>query len=182
MNEKISALMDGELSPNEAARQIITMKTDKGQDRAWVIYHVLGDAMRKSPQLSLDFTDKLSQMLAKEPTVLAPHARKSRTPAYAMPLAASLAAVSLVGVLSWQMTRVSQADVTIAQTPTPAAIAQQVAIAQPSTAVNKHDLVQFSRVVSNPYLLAHQEFSPSYAMEGIPAYVRTVSELQETAR
>ncbi len=29
---------------------------------------------------------------------------------------------------------------------------------------------------ADAYLLAHQEFSPSYAMAGLPAYVRAVSE------
>lgn len=185
MSEKLSALMDGELSPDEMARQISALKNDSALNQTWAAYHVLGDALRKSPQLSLDFTAKLAQQLAEEPTVLAPQRKsKLRTPRYAMPLAASVAAVSLVGVLAWQMVRVNQADAPIALAAAPVAAKQQVTLA-PSVqvvATKRPETVQFSRVVSNSYLLAHQEFSPSYAMEGIPAYVRTVSEQADGIR
>lgn len=186
MSEQLSALMDGELTPDEMARQISALKNDSELNQTWSAYHVLGDALRKSPQLSLDFTAKLARQLAEEPTVLAPQ-RKSQlsTPRYAMPLAASVAAVSLVGVLAWQMVRVNQVDTTIAL----AAAPMQVAVTKPKVApspqmlaARKTEAVQFAHVVSNSYLLAHQEFSPSYAMEGIPAYVRTVSEQQESSR
>jgi sigma-E factor negative regulatory protein RseA len=190
MSEQLSALMDGELTPDEMARQISDLKNDSALNQTWVAYHVLGDALRKSPQLSIDFTAKLARQLTGEATVLAPQ-RKSQlsTPRYAMPLAASVAAVSLVGVLAWQMVRVNQVDAPIALAAVPAATPQQVADtklkAAPPTqvvAAKNHETVQFSRVVSNSYLLAHQEFSPSYAMEGIPAYVRAVSEQQESGR
>jgi len=97
--------------------------------------------------------------------------------------------VSLVGVLAWQMVRVNQAEAPIALAAAHVNTTQQVAVAQPkatpltqTVAAKKPETVQFSHVASNPYLLAHQEFSPSYAMEGIPAYVRTVSEQQESSR
>jgi len=190
MSEQLSALMDGELAPDEMARQISALKNDSALNQTWVAYHVLGDALRKSPQLSLDFAAKLAQQLAEEPTVLAPQRKpQPSTPRYAMPLAASVAAVSLVGVLAWQMVRVNQADAPIALAAAPVAATQQVAVAKPKAAPSTQvvaaktpEVVQFSRVVSNSYLLAHQEFSPSYAMEGIPAYVRTVSEQQESGR
>lgn len=190
MSEQLSALMDGELAPAEMARQISTLKNDKELCHTWAAYHVLGDALRKSPQLSIDFTAKLARQLAEEPTILAPQ-RKSQpnTSRYAMPLAASVAAVGLVGVLTWQMVRVNQAAAPVALAAAPVAATQQVAVAKPKAAPSTQavaaktpETVQFSRVVSNSYLLAHQEFSPSYAMEGIPAYVRTVSEHQESGR
>ncbi len=181
MSEQLSALMDGEFTPDEMARQISALKQDSELRQTWVAYHVLGDALRKSPQLSLDFTAKLAQKLAEEPTVLAPHKRQPSTPRYAMPLAASVAAVSLVGVLAWQMVWVNPVDTPVLLAATPVTVKskatqpEQLAVITPAR-------VQFSRVVSNSYLLAHQEFSPSYAMEGIPAYVRTVSEQQEASR
>ncbi|MBI5750864.1 MAG: sigma-E factor negative regulatory protein [Hydrogenophilales bacterium] len=170
MSEQLSALMDGELAPDEMARQISTLKNDNALRQTWAAYHVLGDALRKSPQLSIDFSAKLARQLAEEPTVLAPQRKpRTSTPRYAMPLAASVAAVSLVGVLAWLTVRVNQTEAPIA-------------LAAAPVAAKTHETVQFARVVSNPYLLAHQEFSPSYAMEGIPAYVRTVSEHQESGR
>jgi len=190
MSEQLSALMDGELTPDEMARQISALKNDKALDQTWVAYHVLGDAMRKSPQLSIDFSAKLARQLAEEPTVLAPQRKpQPSTPRYAMPLAASVAAVGLVGVLTWQMVRVDQSVAPIALAAAPVPATQKLALAQPKAALpvqvvaaKTPESVQFSRVVSNPYLLAHQEFSPSYAMEGIPAYVRTVSEQADSGR
>lgn len=187
MSEQLSALMDGELTPDEMARQISALKNDSELRQTWAAYHVLGDALRKSPQLSIDFSAKLARQLAEEPTVLAPQRKpQPSTPRYAMPLAASVAAVSLVGVLTWQMVRVNQTDAPISLAAAPVSITQQATVAKPKAAqvvaVKTPETVQFARVVSNPYLLAHQEFSPSYAMEGIPAYVRTVSEQTESGR
>ncbi|OFZ99681.1 MAG: hypothetical protein A2Z44_01795 [Betaproteobacteria bacterium RBG_19FT_COMBO_58_11] len=187
MSEQLSALMDGELTSDEMARQIGALKNDNDLRQTWAAYHVLGDALRKSPQLSLDFSAKLARQLAEEPTVLAPQRKlQPSTPRYAMPLAASVAAVSLVGVLAWQMVRVNQSDAPLALAAAHVAATQQAAATKPKAAqivaAKTPESVQFSRVVSNPYLLAHQEFSPSYAMEGIPAYVRTVSEHQEGGR
>ena len=176
MSEQLSALMDGELASDETARQIGALKSDATLRRNWVAYHVLGDALRKSPQLSADFTDKVARQLAAEPTVLAPQRKTEVKPRrYAMPLAASVAAVSLVGVLSWQMVQVNQGDM-------PSSIAARPMTATPVLAVKSPPSVPFGGVISNSYLLAHQEFSPSYAREGIPAYMRAVSEQTENAR
>lgn len=184
MSEQLSALMDGELAPEEMARQIHALKSDNAQRQTWAAYHVLGDALRKSPHLSIDISAKLARQLAEEPTVLAPQRKPlAHAPRYAMPLAASVAAVSLVGVLAWQMVRVNQSEVPVALAAAP--VSQHTAAAQPVStrvAAKAPQAVQFARVVSNPYLLAHQEFSPSYAMEGIPAYMRTVSEQTGSGR
>lgn len=191
MSEQLSALMDGELTPDEMKHQISALKKDGALNQTWAAYHMLGDAMRKSPQLSVGFTAKLARQLAEEPTVLAPHRKmQSNTPRYAMPLAASVAAVSMVGVLTWQMVQVNKNDVPISIAAAPLTSLQNVAVTSPQavlpppvvTVAPRPETVQFSRAVSNSYLLAHQEFSPSYAMEGIPAYVRTVSEHQDSVR
>lgn len=191
MSEQLSALMDGELTPDEMKHQISALKKDSALNQTWAAYHMLGDAMRKSPQLSVGFTAKLARQLAEEPTVLAPHRKmQSNTPRYAMPLAASVAAVSMVGVLTWQMVQVNKNDVPISIAAAPLTSLQNVAVTSPQavlpppvvTVAPRPETVQFSRAVSNSYLLAHQEFSPSYAMEGIPAYVRTVSEHQDSVR
>ena len=191
MSEQLSALMDGELTPDEMKHQISALKKDSALNQTWAAYHMLGDAMRKSPQLSVGFTAKLARQLAEEPTVLAPRRTpQSNTPRYAMPLAASVAAVSMVGVLTWQMVQVNKNDVPISIAAAPLTSLQNVAVTSPQavlpppvvTVASRPETVQFARAVSNSYLLAHQEFSPSYAMEGIPAYVRTVSEHQDSVR
>lgn len=190
MSEQLSALMDGELTPDEMKHQISALKKDGALKQTWAAYHMLGDAMRKSPQLSVGFTAKLARQLAEEPTALAPRRTpQSNTPRYAMPLAASVAAVSMVGVLTWQMVQVNKNEAPISIAAAPLNSLQNVAVTvlpsplvTPVAKPTRPETVQFSRVVSNPYLLAHQEFSPSYAREGIPAYVRTVSEHQDSVR
>ena len=194
MSEQLSALMDGELTPDEMKHQISALKKDSTLNQTWAAYHMLGDAMRKSPHLSVGFTAKLARQLAEEPTILAPRrAPQSNPPRYVMPIAASVAAVSMVGVLTWQMMQVNKNEAPISIATAPLNSLQNVAVTTPQQVMPARlvtpaanpthpETVQFSRVVSNPYLLAHQEFSPSYAREGIPAYVRTVSEHQDSVR
>lgn len=187
MKEQLSALMDSELSSSEAAHLLKSMKADQALHETWDIYHVLGDALRKSPQLRSDFTARLAQRLAQEPTILAP--QRKRFPEaiknFPMSIAASVAAVSLVGILALQITRLNQEVVPqqIAAVPTALPV-QQAALATPQPTLAMHETksrpvvatvpahVKFTNANPGPYLLAHQEYSPSYA----PAYVRVVSE------
>ena len=188
MKEQLSALMDSELSPAEAAQILKSMKTDQALHEAWNTYHVLGDALCKSPQMRSDFNARLAQRLAQEPTILAPQGKRFPTVIKHFPIsiAASVAAVSLVGILALQISRLNQ-DVLpqqVASAPTASPV-QQVALAtNPEPTLAKHETksravaasipaqVKFTNATPGPYLLAHQEYSPSYA----PAYVRVVSE------
>ncbi len=180
MNEQLSALMDSELTEAQAIRLLATLKNDAQLNQSWDHYHLLGDALRKTPQISSDFSLKLMSRLAGEPTVLAPRRpAQPAAPRIALPLAASFAAVSLVGLLTWQMTQMNQADLSparLAAAPT----AQQVAMTAAPGHANVPQRVAFSSASSRSYLLAHQEFSPSYTMEGFPTYVRTLSEPRES--
>lgn len=182
MNERLSALMDSELTETEALRLLGVLKNNAPLNQTWGIYHLLGDALRKTPQMSADFGAKVIQRLASEPTVLAPRrkAKPAAAPRFALPLAASFAAVSLVGVLTWQMTQMNQASPSAARLAA-ASTVQPVALAETAATQPKiPERIAFSSAASRSYLLAHQEFSPSYAMEGFPTYVRTLSEQQES--
>jgi sigma-E factor negative regulatory protein RseA len=181
MNEQLSALMDSELTEAETLRLLGMLKNDVQLKQSWDRYHLLGDALRKTPQISSDFSAKVMRRLASEPTVLAPR-RKAKPAAqrFALPLAASFAAVSLVGLLTWQMTQMNQADPSLARLASAPSL-QQVAMTEAAPAQSKvPQRVAFSSATSRSYLLAHQEFSPSYTMEGFPTYVRTLSEQQES--
>lgn len=186
MSEQLSALIDGELTEAEALRLIRALKSNDQFRQTWNMFHLVGDALRKAPQVSADFSAKVARQLASEPTVLAPRQRKAAQPAprFALPIAASMAALSLVGVLAWQMVQLSQraAPAQLALAPASAPqVAQATTDKNPPMQIASAQMpnrVKFSKAASNPYLLAHQEFSPAYAMEGIPAYVRMVSEEQ----
>ncbi len=172
MSEQLSALIDGELTEAEAVRLVRALKSNDQFRQTWNMFHMGGDALRKAPHVSADFSAKVARQLASEPTILA------------LPIAASMAALSLVGVLAWQMVQLNQraAPASLALAPASAPqVAQATTDKTPPIQIASAQMpnrVKFSKAASNPYLLAHQEFSPTYAMEGIPAYVRMVSEEQ----
>lgn len=165
---KISALMDGELDEHQAREQLARLKQDEDLARSWNTFHVIGDALRGERVLSHGFERRLSGRLAGEPTVLAPRRiAVKRVAAYALSAAASLSAVAVVGWVAFvNNPLVPQADI---------AKAPNSPIAAPAPA-------QIASVPSNgkmnEYLIAHQEFSPSTAIQGLAPYIRGVSSMQ----
>ena len=155
MKTKISALMDGELDERSARDAIATVAREGEAAEAWRTYHLIGDTMRGTRLLSEDFSERLAERLAAEPTVLAPK-RVDRQPSprswFAMSAAASVAAVAMVG---W---------VAFAPPPEPApGPASVAAVPMPMP------------VAANDYLLAHQAFSPRVSLQGMAPYVRSVA-------
>ena len=152
MNEKVSALIDGELPDADAARVLEWMGEDPEHCRQWDTCHLIGDALRG--HLSPQVATKVSRRLAAEPTTLSPRRRKSLVPRgnalRVMQAAASVAAIALV---AWMALPILQGGMQseIAQAPAPAASEVQ------------------------NYLLAHQRYSPSNAMQGVAPYVRLVA-------
>lgn len=166
MDEKLSALMDGELDTGDASLLITAMKNNPQARGDWHTCHLIGDALRGEPYLAQDLSAVIAQRLAAEPTALAPRRRSPPNfVRHAMPLAASVAAVGFVGFAAWQLMRANPAELApqqMAQLDTPAATAKPVVKNRPPQ-------------LSSGYLLAHHEFSPSYAVEGTPSLARTVS-------
>ncbi len=167
MNERISALMDGELDADESAAILRDLRQDEALREAWARFHLIGDAMRGSGVLRPDFAARVSARLMLEPTVmvLVPRPPRPAAKRYALPLAASVAALSFVGILAWQLAQLNRAG---EGTPQIASVSTSGPVATPVS-------TRSVSAASHAYLLAHQEFSPSYAMEGTTAYIRTVS-------
>src|SRR4051794_13140933 len=102
MNERISALMDGELDEHAAAQAIEQCGCEATAREAWCTYHLISDAMRESRVLAADFTARVATRLAGEPTVLAPGALgASPRQRFALAAAAGAAGVALVGWLAF---------------------------------------------------------------------------------
>ena len=161
--ERISALMDGELEDHEAAGQVRRLKEDPGLRGAWETYHLIGDAMRGEAGHPSGLAARISAKLAAEPTVLAPIPRmQSRNVRrVALSAAASIGGVALVAWLTlFDNPFLPQQNLAVNQAP----IGNQTQLA--ATPANGS---------VNDYLLAHQQFSPSTAMQGVASYVRTVS-------
>jgi sigma-E factor negative regulatory protein RseA len=168
MKEKISQLMDGELEERAARQAMDALSREDEAVEAWRTYHLISDAMRDGRLLSEGFTARVRVRLAGEPTVLAPirhAARPSRW--YALPAAASVAAVALVGWLAFAPQQEG------GRAPLP--------VAQAPAADPKPTVIPLSSA-ANDYLLAHQGFSPRISIQGMAPYVRTVSDDQKEVR
>jgi len=170
----ISALMDGELDGPQAQRELVLLKDNVESRERWDSFHVIGDAIRGEHPLSPGFSASLFRRLAEEPTVLAPRRstrQARRVTTYALSAAASLCAVAFVGwvALAPTVPPSLQAGLTPA---TSLGAAPVSALANPplaSVASDGH---------MNEYLLAHQGFSPSTAIQGLAPYIRSVSTMR----
>ena len=161
MNENISRLMDGEVDAQEFDRICGEMKAPAAME-TWVCYHVIGEQLRGAHGVSTRFSTRFCAALAAEPTVLAPSARRARstqiaTAAWAV--AATLAAVTVVGWTAFSM---------VDAPPTAVARAREAATIRAAQAKPLPDLPA-------DYLIAHQEYSPSTAIQGMGPYMRAVA-------
>src|SRR5687768_3914526 len=108
MQEKISALMDGELDAEDASVLIEQFTNTEELRQQWVAYHLISDALGQSEVRPFDITRRVNARLASEPLVSAVPAvspipihrptTKRRPVAYAA--AASIAAVVVGGWMS----------------------------------------------------------------------------------
>ena len=158
MREWISVLMDGESHPEEARITLNKLKNEPECREDWATYHLIGDALRGMPYLPVDIHVKLDKRLADEPTILAPR-RRAKPLWVALSAAASVAAIALVGWVALKNT-----------TELPLGTSQ-LASRQVTPLAQLDNLAMRAGV--REYLIAHQEFSPSTAMQGVAPYVRT---------
>lgn len=160
MNEKLSALMDGELDRDQARTVIKSLGSDDGSRDHWDLYHVIGEAMRGDDVWRAGSHGKRAESiftaLALEPTVLAPamikHPVERRT-RIALAMAASVATISAVGVIAMKQ----QSGEVV-----PVQLVQQVA-PQP-VAVNKLPPTS-TGIRVNDYLVVHRQFSNPSAFQ-----------------
>jgi sigma-E factor negative regulatory protein RseA len=167
--EKISQLMDGELEEHECRVQFRRLGEDVGLVQRWQTYHVIRDVLRDEAAAGPDLVQRVRLRLDKEPTVIAPHTRLvARVARYTLPMAAAIAGVVVVGWLAVSLRpAIESAGSITAETARP-----------PVSAATKPP-ASFTVASANgqmdEYLLAHQEYSPSTAIQGVASYIRTVS-------
>jgi len=165
MMERLSAFMDGELDENEVAGELARITSDPERQALWAAYHLIGDSLRGQGVAVDDFTARVRARLNDEPTVLAPRKAVHRTTRrIALPLAASLCGAALVAWLALSNNPIVSPDTGDETASMAEATPQMVEVADASD----------SDAMSE-YLMAHQQFSPSTAMQGVVPYVRTVS-------
>jgi sigma-E factor negative regulatory protein RseA len=165
--EEISLLVDGELDVMHI-EGVCTHLRDAGSITTWVCYHVIGDTLRGSGAMMPGFAARFATRLSAEPTVLSPPRRRPAPAAVAWAAAATVAAISVVGWVA--MTTLPAGDGSM-----PAALAT----ARLAATVRAADT---RPVVDNEYLLVHQEYSPTTAIQGARPYLRAVAATEPDAR
>ncbi len=171
--ERISALMDGELEGQEAQSAMLRLLSEADVRSGWAQYHLISDALHNEYRLSSDFAKQVSARLVEEPTVLAPRPRSRllyQARKHALSMAASVAAVAVVGWFAWSNGPLSpdSGSMNLASNTSHAQLGTSAAPAAPQ-------LVSMDGNV-RAYLLAHQEYSPTTQIQGVAPYVRTVAE------
>jgi sigma-E factor negative regulatory protein RseA len=168
----LSALIDGELSDEQAARALERLLADPQAQAQWMAYHAQADAMRFPSASTLhdgDFLDAFRERFATEPVHLpvprpvtaTKHFRAARQwrrtwLRYGMPGAAAAAAVAVVSWMTYPQFNGRNSEAGI------------VAIGGPQSRAS-------TPVVPQDYLLAHQQYAPSSRFHGVAPYVRTAS-------
>ena len=154
MNEKLSALMDGELDHGQAQTVIKSLGCDDVSREQWNLYHVIGETLRGDDLVSArqhdECTGAIFAALALEPTVLAPKMIKqpveSRT-RIALAMAASVITISAIGVVAVQQQSGQVSSVQLVQQIAPKAVA-----------VSKGPQTD-AEVRVNDYLVLHRQFA-----------------------
>lgn len=158
MSQDISMLMDGELNGHAAQAALLRMEAVEDLQDRWFVYHLIRDALRQETALSSDLAPGVGQRLAREPTVLAPRwPLAHRLKVAAVSLAASVAAIAVVAWVLFQN--------------------PQDRLQEPMVMAESSNPVHFPATQQlNDYLIAHQEYSPSTAIQGVAPHVRTVAD------
>jgi sigma-E factor negative regulatory protein RseA len=160
----ISALMDGELDEREAQRELARLKEDVELRERWDRFHLVSDALKGEPLLFADFREAFAERLAAEPTVLAPRRvsrEAKRITTYALSAAASVSAAAFVAWVAMSPTGPGSLQAVAPNTGSVQAVPQLASVSSDSS--------------MNEYILAHQGFSPSTALQGLAPYIRSVS-------
>lgn len=167
--DRISAFMDGESGQTETRQTMQRLKQDDACCETWATFHLIGDMMRGDPVLRDDFMTRFQAQMKNEPTQLAPRLTLRKSANLALSMAASVCAIAVVLMLVFTDNPLSpQGQIATAPKIDDAAIART----DPPTPL----VVAVKQGKVNEYLMAHQEFSPSTAFQGVAPYVRTVSE------
>jgi sigma-E factor negative regulatory protein RseA len=175
MNEKISALLDDELSARDRDRLLQEVSRDPVLRVAWERYHLIRAVLRKDIGIVMnpDLATRILSQIENDPV---PHVRPlSRLPIrHFTRLTAGLAiaaSVAIVAVVSFKSTLLPGPDPVSAVATAPAVPAAKTSAAPPT------QLAQTSPDNSlNALLVKHNEFSRATTMNGMISYVRVVSQ------
>ncbi len=191
--ERISALMDGELSSQERELAIDYVKDDLEVKQNWQRYHIIGDTMRNTlpSMVQPDLAEKLNKMLENEPAILAPKstvnsnkkiASKDFTkPFIGLAIAASVTAVAIFGIQNTEQQTPSvdgsAPQVVSNEGGSLSNLEQSLATAIPKTVRTvKYEPVENTIEATrlNSYILNHNQFNSRMGVQGVSPNARLV--------
>lgn len=171
MNEKLSALMDGELTEFETRRLMEEINRDSTLRATWERYQLTRTALRNElvgpPEVSL--AGRVANRLATEPDSVIRHGKVIRY-AGSLAIAASVAAVSILAVQWLQQPEPARTAAALVRTADSAKTRQSVAVT--GTTRWSTDQPETERTL-NSYLVEHNEFAAT-GVGGLLPYVRVV--------
>ena len=176
--DKISVFMDGEASRRETRQTMMQLKQSGECCETWETFHLIGDAMRGDhPALYEDFHARLHASLEHEPALSTPRITWQKSGNLVLSVAASCTALAVVLSLVITDNPLKPQDQVAATPPQPEIVqVSQTPLPPPAT---PQPVPAANQARVNEYLMAHQEYSPSTAFQGVVPYVRTVSATQD---
>jgi len=180
--EQLSALVDDELT-HETSSVIESLLEDSEAKKTWERYHLIGDSLRGHlPERYENTADRVSSVIASEPTILAPRKKSPdiMKPVMGFAIAASVAAVAIFNV---------QQAKQIPETGQPVIAQSSFATSQPSlaTSIATPQLVnqqagqaQVYQAINvdyrlNRYLVNYNEYRANTGVSTMPPHVRMVA-------
>ena len=165
MKSDLSAFLDDELDVSDQHKVVAAMAVDSELRSAWDGYHLIRDALHRTPCLDHDLTARVMTDLGDEDIVCSAWAGRPRM--LMRSVLAVAATVAGVSVVAWVAIAPSERPmVAFAK-----ASRAKLAAGEPTTTTRMQE-----------YLVAHQVYSPSNSIQGSTSYVRSVSATRATPK
>ena len=164
MKEKLSAFVDNELDELETRRLLTTLAADEALRATWGRYHLIGATLRRESITPVEVAARVAARLGESPSVTRPLARIAGQ----LALAASVAAVALVGAQWWLGSQPSPTTTVAQNTMQPV---EYLRASGTRWSMNQPE----AENTLNAFLVEHNEFAPTSGVGGMFPYVRVVS-------
>ncbi len=184
--ERLSSCMDGELKDIDSFMDQVA--EDKDAQSCWHRYHLIRDIMRdnQASRVPMDFSLKVMQRIEKEPTVFAPPKNTHRIlpnflnknilkPIAGLAIAASVAAVTVISLQSFQSTPENVPNAFTAKTLDSGGLSTAAQNFSPVTPNYSPDIFPAEASISeeiNAYIIDHMEHSSVGNSQRILPYVQ----------
>lgn len=186
--ERLSALVDGELSKVEYRPAVDAINESPELKQRWMRYHLAADALKKSlppALLKSEFSARVMQAINAEPTVLAPRNIVYKVSLVGkqiagLAIAASVTAVAILGVQTWRVQPGADPVAVVQATPLPVINVNSPAMTSISPVAADHaPLPAHVQLQINQYLLNHNQ--NALGAQRMFPYARIVGHTSDTA-